>query len=90
MDTNEDGICTGCRVVLNAVDSGPAEVREAQELIEGKAPTSDLIQEVAVEAEKRAHPVANTPGSTPFYRRKLAGILTHRALHQLTNRLGMV
>jgi len=90
MDTNDDGICTGCRVVLNAVDCGPTEVREARELLEGKAPTSDLIQEVAVEAEKRAHPVANTPGSTPAYRRKLAGILTHRALHQVANRLGMV
>ena len=90
MDASDDGICTACRVVLNAVDCGPAEVREARELLEGKAPTSDLIQEVAAEAEKRAHPVANTPGSTPAYRRKLAGILTHRALHQVANRLGMV
>lgn len=90
MDTNDDGICTGCRVVLNAVDCGPTEVREARELLEGKAPTFDLIQEVALEAEKRAHPVANTPGSTPAYRHNLAGILTHRALHQVANRLGMV
>ncbi|MBW1802727.1 MAG: FAD binding domain-containing protein [Deltaproteobacteria bacterium] len=90
MDTSDEGICTGCRVVLNAVDCGPTEVREARELLEGKAPTSDLIQEVAAEAEKKAHPVANTPGSTPAYRRKLAGILTHRALHQVANRLGMV
>ena len=90
MDTNDDGICTGCRIVLNAVDCGPTEVREARELLEGKVPTSDLIQEVAVKAEKRAHPVANTPGSTPAHRRKLAGILTHRALHQVANRLGIV
>ncbi len=90
MDTNDDGICTVCRVALNAVDCGPIEVREAREILEGKVPTSDLIQEVAVEAEKRAHPVANTPGSTPAYRRKLAGILTHRALHQVARRLGMV
>lgn len=90
MDTSDDGICTACRVVLSAVDSRPIEVPEARELLEGKAPTSDLIQEVAVQAEKRAHPVANTPGSTPAYRRKLAGILTHRALHQVAGRLGMV
>ena len=90
MDAREDGICTGCRVVLNAVGSGPTEVREARELLEGKAPTPELIQDVAVEAEKRAHPVANTPGSTPAYRRKMAGILTHRALHQVANRLGIV
>ena len=85
MDTSDDGICTGCRVVLNAVDCGPTEVRESRELLEGKAPTSDRIQEVALEAEKRAHPVANTPGSTPDYRRQLAGILTHRALHQVAH-----
>jgi 4-hydroxybenzoyl-CoA reductase subunit beta len=90
MDTSDDGICTGCKVVLNAVDCGPTEVPQARELLEGKAPTSDLIQEVAVEAEKRAHPVANTPGSTPAYRRKLSGILTHRALHQVANGLGML
>jgi 4-hydroxybenzoyl-CoA reductase subunit beta len=90
MDSSDNGICTGCSVVLNAVDCGPTEVPEAGELLEGKAPTSELIQEVAVKAEKRAHPVANTPGSTPAYRRNLAGILTHRALHQLAGRLGML
>jgi len=90
MDTSEDGVCIACRVALNAVDCGPIEVREAREILEGKAPTSDLIQEVAAEAEKRAHPVANTPGSTPAYRRKLAGILTHRALHLVAHRLGML
>ena len=90
MDTSDDGICTSCRVVLNAVDGGPTEVHEARELLEGKTPTSDLIQEVAVQAEKRAHPVANTPGSTPVYRRQMAGILTHRALHQVANGLGMI
>jgi 4-hydroxybenzoyl-CoA reductase subunit beta len=90
METDDDKICSGCRVVLNAVDSGPTEVREARELLEGKAPTSDLIQEVAVKAEKSAHPVANTPGATPAYRRKLAGILTHRALHQVVHSLDMI
>jgi 4-hydroxybenzoyl-CoA reductase subunit beta len=90
MDTSDDGICTACRVVLNAVGCGPTEVGEAREVLEAKAPTSDLIQEVAAKAEKRAHPVANTPGSTPAYRRKMAGILTHRALHQVANRLGIV
>ena len=90
MDTSENGVCTACRVVLNAVGCGPTEVREARELLEGKAPTSDLIQEVAARAEKRAHPVANTPGSTPAYRRKMARILTHRALHQVAHGLGIV
>jgi 4-hydroxybenzoyl-CoA reductase subunit beta len=90
MDSSDDGICIECRVVLNAVGCGPTEVYEARELMKGKVPTSDLIQEVAVEAEKRAHPVANTPGSTPAYRRKLAGVLTYRALHQVANRLGMI
>jgi 4-hydroxybenzoyl-CoA reductase subunit beta len=90
MDKSDDGILTACRVVLNAVDCGPIEVHQARKLLEGKAPTPDLIQEVAEEAEKSAHPVANTPGSTPAYRRQLAGTLTQRALHQVAKKLGMV
>lgn len=90
MDADEDGNCTGCSVVLNAVDCGPAEVHEAREILAGKAPSSDLIREVAAAAEKRAHPVANTPGSTPAYRRQSAEILTHRALHQVAGSLGIV
>jgi 4-hydroxybenzoyl-CoA reductase subunit beta len=90
MDSSDDGICTDCKVVLNAVGSAPAEVPEARELLKGKVPTGELIDQVAEKAVKKAHPVANTAGSTPAYRRKMAGILTRRALHEVATRLGPV
>jgi CO/xanthine dehydrogenase FAD-binding subunit len=89
MDSEDDGICTDCKVVLNAVGSAPAEVPEARELLKGKAPTPELIDQVAEKAVGNAHPVANTAGSTPAYRRKMVGILTRRALHQVVNRPGL-
>jgi 4-hydroxybenzoyl-CoA reductase subunit beta len=90
MDSEGDGICTECKVILNAVGSAPTEVPEAGELLIGKAPTGELIDQIAEKAVKNAHPVANTAGSTPAYRRKMAGILTRRALHEVANRLGLV
>ncbi|MCJ7596763.1 MAG: FAD binding domain-containing protein, partial [Desulfobacterales bacterium] len=67
MDSNGEGVCTECKVVLNAVGSAPSEVPEAGKLLKGKVPTAALIDEAAEWAEKQAHPVANTAGSTPSY-----------------------
>jgi 4-hydroxybenzoyl-CoA reductase subunit beta len=83
MDTNGGGVCTAGRVVLNAVGSAPVEVPEGETLLKGQVLTAALIDEVAGLAEKAAHPVANTAGSTPAYRRKMAGILTRRALREV-------
>lgn len=90
MDANGDGTCTDCKVVLNAVGSGPTEVSGAGDLLKGKAPTDELISQVAEMSVKAAHPVANTAGSSPAYRRKMAGILTRRALRSLAEDLGFL
>jgi 4-hydroxybenzoyl-CoA reductase subunit beta len=90
MDSNDDGICTDCRVVLNAVDSAPVEVPEIADLLKRKALTAELVDQVAEEIVKNAHPVANTAGSTPTYRRKMVGILARRALLRIAHRLGIM
>ena len=90
MGANGDGICVDCKVVLNAVGSAPIEVPYAGELLKGKAPTEELISQAAETAAKGAHPVANTLISTTAYRRKMAGILTRRALFATANTLGLV
>lgn len=90
MDSNGDGMCTDCSVVLNAVGSAPVEVPEVRDLLIGKALTADLVDQLAERAVKNAHPVANTAGSTPAYRRKMAGILTRRALLNVAHRLGLM
>ncbi|MCP4625289.1 MAG: xanthine dehydrogenase family protein subunit M, partial [bacterium] len=65
------------------VDSAPVDVLEAAELLKGKVPTDERINELAEKAVENAHPVANAAGATPAYRRKMAGILTRRALRGL-------
>ena len=90
MDSDEDGVCTDCKIVLNAVGPAPIEIAGAGELIKGKAPTDKLINQAAERAVEGAHPVANTAGSTPSYRRKMAGILTRRALLAAASSLGLV
>ncbi len=83
MNFNEDDTCKECKVVLNAVGPTPVEVSDAAELLNGKVPTDERINELAEKAVKSAHPVANTAGATPGYRRNMAGILTRRALQSL-------
>ena len=90
MDSDGDGICSDCKVVLNAVGSGPAQVPEAGELVKGQALKEEVINQIAEKAVKAAHPVANTSGSTPAYRRKMAGILTKRTLITVAQVLGLV
>lgn len=90
MDSNGGGVCTACKVVLTAVGSAPVEVPGVGGLLKGQSPTPDLIDEVSEKAAKSAHPVANTAGSTPAYRRKMAGILTRRALVATASELRLI
>lgn len=90
MDSNGDGMCRDCKVVLGALGSAPVEVPEAGELLRGRALSVELITQAAEKAMKGAHPVANTAGSTPAYRRKMARILTRRALLAVANRLDLL
>jgi 4-hydroxybenzoyl-CoA reductase subunit beta len=85
---NSDGICTDSKLVLTAIDSAPREVFEASELLKGKTLGIDIITQVSQRAMEAARPVANTPGSTPAYRRKMVEILTLRALTAIAKSLG--
>jgi CO/xanthine dehydrogenase FAD-binding subunit len=53
--------------------------------LKGKGFKEDLIDQAAEQAAKAAHPVANTVGASPSYRRKMIGILTRRALMAFAN-----
>ncbi len=85
VNLTEGGICQDCRIVLNAVSFGPVPVPDAEDVLKGKGLWEDLIDQAAAQATKAAHPVANTFGTTPSYRRKMIGILTRRALMALAN-----
>jgi 4-hydroxybenzoyl-CoA reductase subunit beta len=81
----KDGICQDCRIVINAVSFGPVSVPDAEDVLRGKGLKEDLIDQAAEQAAKAAHPVANTVGASPSYRRKMIGILTRRALMAFAN-----
>lgn len=83
--TTEAGVCHDCTVVVNAVSSAPMLVPEAGDLLKGKVLTEDLINQAVEKAAGAAHPVANTFGATPSYRRKMIAILTRRALTALAD-----
>jgi 4-hydroxybenzoyl-CoA reductase subunit beta len=87
MDREEGTICKDCKIVINAVNSAPTEVPESGALLKGQKPTVDLINRASEKAVKAAHPVFNTSGATPAYRRNMVGILTRRALLSVAKRL---
>lgn len=84
------GVGLDCRVVLTGVAPQPIIVPDTELLFEGKTLTQELVDQIAEKATHAGNPVANTPGSTPSYRRRMAGILTRRALLAIAKNLGMI
>jgi 4-hydroxybenzoyl-CoA reductase subunit beta len=84
------GVGLDCRVVLTGVAPQPIIVPDAEPLFEGKTLPQELVDQIAEKASRAGNPVANTSGSTPSYRRRMAGILTRRALLAVKKDLGIV
>jgi len=51
--------CREARIVLGAVSSGPVQVTEAENLLQGATLTEEVIAEVGEIARKVSHPVAS-------------------------------
>jgi 4-hydroxybenzoyl-CoA reductase subunit beta len=85
-----EGIVLDCKTVLNGVGPQPMIVPLTETVLEGKTLTQELIDQVAEKATHAGNPVANTAGSTPSYRRRMAGILTRRALLAIARNLGII
>ncbi len=83
----EKGVCNRASVVLNAVAPSPFEVPEAGEILAGKRPDGEVVEEVAQTAYKLAHPVPNTAG-TPEYRRRMVPTLVKHAIHKAAEDAG--
>ena len=83
-----DGSFADCRVVLTGVGPQPVVVPIPQALLEGKTLTQELVDHLAEKATNSGNPVANTSGSTPAYRRRMAGMLTRRAVLAIAKDLG--
>jgi 4-hydroxybenzoyl-CoA reductase subunit beta len=79
--------CRDARIVLGAVDSGPIQLTDAENLLKGTALSEEAIEEVGGIARKASHPVANTI-STPGYRKDMASVFAKKALGEAVSRAG--
>lgn len=76
-------IVRSCDIVLNAVGSTPVRVIDAQAELIGKAPTPELLEEVARAAYRPAKPLDNTDHEHSW-RKKRIRVEIRRALETLT------
>ncbi len=76
-----DGVVQRARIALGAVAPTPMRVPEAEALLEGKAPTAELLEEVGRIAAAACRPISDIRASAE-YRREMVAVLTRRAVRQ--------
>ncbi len=77
--SSEGGTIERCRIGLGAVAPTPIRAKGAEELLKGKKPTEQLIQEAAEKAAAESDPISDIR-ATADYRRQMVRVLTTRAL----------
>jgi carbon-monoxide dehydrogenase medium subunit len=75
-------------IALSAAGPCAVRVEEAEQLLEGQAPTNDVIRAAADAASRRSAPQGDLRGSVE-YKKNLAGVLVARGLRQALGRLGV-
>lgn len=75
----EDGTLSGVRLALGAVAPTVIRMTEAEEILEGRKPTSDVVEEAAQTIRSAIEPIDDVRGSA-WYRREVAGDLLRQAL----------
>jgi 4-hydroxybenzoyl-CoA reductase subunit beta len=79
-----DGKCKDIRIALTAVASGPARVKEAEEVLLGNAVTDNLVEKAAEAAQEKIRPMPHM-GISAVYKRKMVRVLVKRSLQQAWN-----
>jgi carbon-monoxide dehydrogenase medium subunit len=74
-----DGICARARIALAAVAPIPLRATAAEQALEGRPLTAELIEKAAGLAAEAARPISDQRGSAEF-RRHLVRVLTRRTL----------
>ena len=77
--TLKKGIIKGVRVAACGVGAGPIRLRNAEEIVRGQSITDELIAAAGQAASAEVEPEGDVH-ATADYRRKLAGIMTRRAI----------
>jgi carbon-monoxide dehydrogenase medium subunit len=85
---DEAGTIRRAGVALAAAGPCAVRVTEAERVLTGQKPTTELIRAAAAEAAKCSAPQADLRGSVD-YKKNLAGVLVGRGLRQALARLGV-
>jgi len=79
-------ICKDARIALGAVAPVPMRARKAEDVLNGKALTDNLIETAAQIASEESKPIDDIRSSAE-YRRTIAEVLTKRAIRQCLERV---
>jgi aerobic carbon-monoxide dehydrogenase medium subunit len=77
----ESGVARGVRIALGAVAPTAVRARGAEALLEGEAPSAEILREVQRVVENEVSPIDDWRASAA-YRRRMAGVLARRALEE--------
>jgi 4-hydroxybenzoyl-CoA reductase subunit beta len=78
----DGGVVEAARLVLGAVGSSPVDQSALAEQLVGARPSRELVQTIASEAYKGAHPLDNTDLNYAW-RKKMARVYVERALYKV-------
>ncbi len=79
LSLDDSGRCTAAAVALGAVAPTVVRVPDAEEALAGRALTEEVLAKAAAASEAACNPIDDKRG-TKEYRRRVAGVLTVRAL----------
>jgi len=81
LSINENGIIMEARIALGSVAATPIRVLAAEEILRGQKITKELLVSAAQKVEALVSPIDDVR-SEALYRKKMAGVLTRRALEK--------
>ncbi|MFH1137479.1 MAG: xanthine dehydrogenase family protein subunit M [Pseudomonadota bacterium] len=76
---DEEGLCSKARIALGAVGPTPLRARRAEKILEGRAPSPELIAQAGAAAAEESSPISDVRASAG-YRKAMVEVLTKRAL----------
>lgn len=84
MQMDDAGVCRDTRIGLGGAGPTPQRAKGGEALLKGEKITEALIKAVGREISKRCDPLSDAHGSAE-YKRKMAGVLTERAIRQIVS-----